>query len=279
MERYEIDGMTVDQMFYWFDQPAVYLGRVSGGDDRPCLVLLVSDVEGTAVYHRLRFETERGMRATLAAGVAATPATYAMAQDTARLVSVDGEGEWVDTGYDRLLEVDGGGTKLPPSRSSGDIPMKEWSKDHWSLLVTLANVHRSTNVPELPVMDYDRMRINPANHFVHLDRSDGPEAYEAWDQTKGTMLRRPGPDTKEPRPGEADGQISYHDDFDCVEELEAEGLLDIVSTAAGTYEMTVEGLALAKRVEAHVSAGIPIVEFEPMAMDDCTKASTQKENG
>lgn len=272
MDKYEIDGMTVDQMFYWFDQPAVYLGRVTGGDARPCLVLLVSDSDGSTIYHRLRFETERGMRATLAAGVAATPATYAMAQDLARLVATEEGGEWTATSYEEIVALDGRGTALPPGRSSGDIPMDNWSDDHWRLLVLMADVHLATAEGGIPVMDYDRMRINPSSHIVHCATCDADQANRAWNAYGGTMTRRPSSDVDtERRPGEVDWRISYHDDFDCVEELEAEGMLDILSTAKGEYKMTVRGLDMADRLRSHVATGRPIRDFDA-GQDDMRKA-------
>jgi len=261
----EMDGMTVDQTIYWWDGPAVYLGRVTGGDDRPCLVTMVSDSSPGPVYHRMRFADERGLRASLASGCAATRATYDLAHDVARLAIVTGDEEWIPSTVAELLATDGGPTALPPGRSESDVPMDRWGQDHWTLLRYLHSRNLAASDTD-PVIEHQRLRINPDKHNVQAV-SAWPTGGSPWTSESGTRLRGYEDDPSavaSPREAQdARLQIGYHDDIDCLEEFEAEGLLDILSTAQGTYRMTPEGVALCRELERHLATGGPMDGFAP----------------
>lgn len=264
----EMDGMTVDQILYWWDGPVVYLGRVTGGDDRPCLVLMIDDSGSGTVYHRLRYPDERGLRATLASGCAATRSTYDLAHDVARLHVLNGDEEWIPSTVEKLLEHDGGCTSLPPGRSSGHVDMAQWGTDHWTLLRYLHDRHLAAPDGTDPLIEYQRLRVNPENHNEQA-MCGWPDSGSPWGVGSGTRLKGYDDDPAAVRtPKEAQDaklQIVYHDDIDCLEEIESEGLLDIVSTAAGVYRMTPQGVHLCQLLEAHLAAGMTINEFGPLA--------------
>ena len=263
MQQYEIDGMIVDDIFYWWDQPVVYLGRIVGEDDRPCLVLLVDDQNGQ-IYHRMRFEDERGMRATLACGCSPTPDTYALATDVARLHDLTGEETWEPTTYEALLQRGEKGTDLPPSRSNGHVGVERWGVDHWTVLLYLeARAVASTETPTL--MEYARMRVNGRHHLVQHDARGWLGTIEEWTEKYGTRLAGYDDDptlTETPKLAVDNKlQIGYHDDVDCIEEIEAEEMIRIVSTAKGTFEITDAGLAAAARVRAYKAKGGSLSKF------------------
>jgi hypothetical protein len=272
----EMDGMAVDQIIYWWDGPVVYLGRAMGGDDRPCLVTMISDTSPGPIYHRMRFTDERGLRATLASGCAATRATYDLAQDVARLEIVAGDEEWVPSTVEELLARDGGPTSLPPGRSEGDVAISRWGRDHWTLLRYLHSRHLAASGAD-PVVEHQRLRINPERHNAQAI-SDWPTQGSPWTSESGTRLKgyEDDPDSiVSPKAAQdAKLQIGYHDDIDCLEEIEAEGLLDILSTAHGIYRMTPEGIALSRALETHLAAGSPLDRFDPQPERDGSTAST-----
>jgi len=273
----EMDGMTVDQIIYWWDEPVVYLGRVTDQDDRPCLVALISNSSPGPVYHRMRFADEKGLRATLASGCAPTQATYDLAQDLARLEIVNGDEKWLASTVAELTGADGEPTSLPPGRSSGDIEIARWGHDHWTLLRYLHSRHVAAS-GEDPVIEHQRLRINPANHNAQAV-SAWPTEGSPWTSESGTRLKGYDDDPSlvaSPKAAQdAKLQIVYHDDIDCLEEFEAEGLLDILSTAHGVYRMTPEGIALCESLEAHLATGTPLNEFNPRPERNRLTASTQ----
>lgn len=257
MDRYEIDGMIVDQIVYWWDQPAVYLGRIVGGDDRPCLVVLVEDSQRRQVYHRLTFADERGLRATFAGGVTASSATYDLAVAFARLVSVTGSEEWVPVTRDELRALDGPPTSVAPGRGSAHIDMVRWSVDHWTLLRYLAERARAAPEGCPATIEYARMRINPQSHKVQfLVASEWRPGEDRWSGSDGTRLvgyDEVGLTKDQAETRETEVQSPCHDDFDCIEDLEEEGLLEIISTARGEFALTASGASLAARVDAHAT--------------------------
>lgn len=262
----EMDGMTVDQIIYWWDQPVVYLGRMTAGDDRPCLVLMVEESQRTTVYHRLRFADERGLRRTLASGCAATPDTYGLAQDMWRLELVSGEEDWVPTTFEEILERDGPTTALPPGRSKGDVEMDMWGVDHWTLLRYLHARHLAARNDADPTIEYQRLRINPQNNNLQISSAWSGQQ-DSWSGSSGTRLKGfeddPTAVATLKHATDAGLQIPYHDDFDCIEEFEAEGLIDMISTANGVFRMTKAGTDLAERVERHLADGRRLDELRP----------------
>ena len=257
MDRYEIDGMVVDQIVYWWDQPAVYLGRILEGDGRPCLVLLIEDSQHRQTYHRLTFADERGLRRTFASGVTASSTTYDLAVEFARLVSVTGDEKWTTMTRDELLCLDGPPTSVAPGRASGHVDMSRWSSDHWMLLRYLAD--RAGKAPKggPATIEYARLRINRQNHLVQfLAISEWGLGEKQWSRPDSTRLDAHDeamltgdPDKIE----EAMSQVPYHDDFDCIEEMEDEGLLEIISTARGEFTLTSSGARIATLIEAHIT--------------------------
>ncbi len=254
MEQYEIDGMIVDQIIYWWDQPVVYLGRPIDGDDRPHLVVLVEDSRSRQVYHRMVFADERGLRATLAGGAAPTSATYDLAIGYARLESSTGDETWTVTTRDRLVALDGAPTSLPPSRSRGHVDMARWGVDHWTLLRHLTRRFGDVQPGEAATVDYRTIRINPDNHRIQALSSDSTKIGGAWSGEDGTRLA-----------GHADGtpdlRIGYHDDVDCLEEMEDEGLLELVSTFRGQFSLTPCGVMLGRRLDDHLQGGGSLQDF------------------
>ena len=246
MASYEADGMIIDQILFWYDQPVSYLGRVQNSDDRPCLVILVDNSGNQDIFHRLRFESEVGLRASLAHGISPTAQTYEMATDLARLSCVTGDEPWVETTIDKLITLDGDFfTTLSPSKSRGHVSTEKWGHDHHTLLSYLHDLYVQAGQKQA-TMEYQRMRINPHHHLVQAELCEWNTQDSSWNDNRGTRLLKydlnpidlssMNPDQK------AEYQIGYHDDIDCIEEFEAEGFIEIISSAKGHYIMTQAGI-------------------------------------
>ncbi|MFZ3481704.1 hypothetical protein [Sphingomonas sp. 3-13AW] len=272
MDRYENDGIIVDQIIYWWDQPVVYLGRAATGDDRPCLVVLISGTGSRQVFHRLTFENELGLRRTLASGVAPTAATYDMAVCLARLETVTGEEHWQDVTLAELLLIDGPPTSLPPGRSSGHIDIAQWSDDHWALLLYLYGRSRNPGGGGLPTIEWQRLRINPQHHIVHAAAAvKCGSSFPTWSECNGTRLagyEELAPDEDPEKARDPELQRRYHDDVDCLEEMEDEDLLHIVSTVRGEFSLTTAGISLCQQLDDHVARHGAVRGFQALHLPE-----------
>ena len=125
-------------------------------------------------------------------------------------------------------------------------PMKLWGKDHWSLLAYLeccqadasAGLSLTSRVGEI---DKRKLRCNLKVHPAHAaSLYGGPRT---WDATKfGTRLN--------------DGRVlPQHDDWDCLNDLDTEGLLDVLLEGSGSFTLSDKGLNLAHKVRRHKAKG------------------------
>ena len=141
-----------------------------------------------------------------------------------------------------------------PGKGDDYIPIARWGQDHWSTLAYLET--RVTDGRGL--IDNPRMRCNPRlhRHFAHVctftgKPHDGPEY--------PTRLK--------------DGEIDHHDDWSCLEDMVAAGLITAqwrvrhVGALFGNSEakvaLTDAGQALAAQLRAHKAGGGRWANFEP----------------
>lgn len=123
---------------------------------------------------------------------------------------------------------------LTPTRwDRKPIPSARWGKDHWSTfmyLETRAVDHRGS-------IDLRHMRTAPGG----LRRQPVPGDYP-------TKLN--------------DGELYGHDDWDCAEDLEHEGLVENVGTGLNPlYRLTDRGWIVANLIRRHRAEGLPVAEF------------------
>lgn len=127
------------------------------------------------------------------------------------------------------------------------VELLEFGRDHWSLLAyveTLCVDSRGNGIGE---MDKRRLRCNPKRHPVHAVN----ERFCKWDSNYSTRLSE---DVK-PVPG--------HDDWDCLDDLEAAGLIEVMSEVNGFVILSDRGREMASRIRAHKSRGGAFSTFRP----------------
>jgi hypothetical protein len=101
------------------------------------------------------------------------------------------------------------------------IPPKHFGKDHWSLLAYVG--HRTEESGDgVGKLALERLRCNEQTHPLLVGPIDG-----RWKDTYTTRLR--------------DGESAGHDDWDCLDDLEAAGLVSVVSCVNALVALTPEG--------------------------------------
>ena len=130
------------------------------------------------------------------------------------------------------------------------IGIEAFGKDHWALLgyVETLCVDGALGVGTL---DNRRVRCNPARHPLKV----GPYSPGGWSPRSGTRLQ-----------GFADRcdpqlQLGEHDDWDCLDDLEAAGLVSTVNLANGWIKMTAAGIGRAAQIRAHKAGGGNFASF------------------
>ena len=127
------------------------------------------------------------------------------------------------------------------------IPMSRWGQDHWQVFAYIESVCVERSGLCWP----DRRKIQ-ANHnrhplLVHYPNPDLDGAH--WPIRLKGEEELPGPD---------------YDEWDCIEDLEREGLLRNVGTGVNpAYRMTEAGSAIAGQLRRHKANGGDYKEFEP----------------
>jgi hypothetical protein len=97
------------------------------------------------------------------------------------------------------------------------ISVENFGKDHWSLLAYIENC----NVDHKGFLDKRRLRCNPSTHLIHAH-------LQSWDIAYGTILK--------------DRTIlPQHDDWDCIDDLEVNGFIELISNANHIVFLTDKG--------------------------------------
>jgi hypothetical protein len=139
----------------------------------------------------------------------------------------------------------------PTEPVSSFIPPEQWGQDHWSLL-GYVNVRYAGSIP----LELDHMRCNFERHplLVGFRQSLVSNTGTIWKTEYSTRLRG---NTRE-NPVRAAG----HDDWDCLDDLEAAGLVDVISLVNGLVFLTEKGQEVANRLVRHKAQGGKFATFE-----------------
>jgi hypothetical protein len=152
--------------------------------------------------------------------------------------------------------------ELPP------VPASDFGKDHWSLLAYLETclVDPQDNrlgtarggITRLPPkhgeFNKERLRCNEERHPLHaVNASVGH-----WQPAYGTRLAGywRADESRDPA-----RQLSVHDDWDCLNDLEAAGYIKVMSEANGIFQITDAGIAMAARLRDHKCRGGNFADF------------------
>ena len=133
-------------------------------------------------------------------------------------------------------------------------PVSKFGKDHWSMLgyIETCCVDGRGGIGTL---DKRRMKCNEKTHSLHAVNS---HSVASWKESNGTRLAGY---FDFPRRSFVDEAISAgfllpdHDDWDCMNDLEAAGFVEVISEANGHVRMTKEGSRVSGLLREHKSNG------------------------
>lgn len=132
------------------------------------------------------------------------------------------------------------------------VQIKDWGKDHWSLLAYIE--YRGVN--HKGVLEKNHLRIkNPAV----ANSGSYPMPMPEWKPEYGTRLR--GYFKKDGTKDES-RMLPDHDDLDCIEDMEAAGLVENLGTGFNpASKLTAKGLKFAAALSKHKQEGSSFAEF------------------
>lgn len=138
--------------------------------------------------------------------------------------------------------------------------IEQFGKDHWSLLAYVehccVNGHKG-----LGTIDRRRVRCNqntnPMLAAVYSHESSWKLGYSTRLAGFFDFEGR-----NDPEKAIAAGlQLRDHDDWNCLEDLEAAGYVEVMSLVNGTVKMTEEGCRVAAKIRAHKTGGGEFASF------------------
>jgi hypothetical protein len=108
---------------------------------------------------------------------------------------------------------------------------KNWGKDHWSLL-GYVETRCIDNDGKLGIA---QMRCNEQRHPIFKSTPI------KWEDSYSTIIK--------------EGTIKGHDDWDCLQDLEDVGFIEILSFANGFVKLTEQGKKIAAQLRSHKADG------------------------
>ncbi len=111
--------------------------------------------------------------------------------------------------------------------------LDKWGKDHWSLLAYV-----ETCCVDCTRLEHNRMRCNENRHPL---LKGAAACNMKWENIWSTRLK--------------EGIIQEHDDWDCLNDLEEAGFIEIISMVNGIVEITKKGAEVAHQIRKHKTAG------------------------
>lgn len=133
-----------------------------------------------------------------------------------------------------------------------NIPVEQWGKDHWSLLAYIE--YRAVN--HKGVLDKRHLRIK--NPMV-ANATDSPFPAPKWKPEWGTKLRGYFLPNGEKNQSKV---LENHDDLDCIEDMEAAGLVENLGTGLHpASKLTTKGQKFAAALSKHKQEGSTFAQF------------------
>lgn len=134
------------------------------------------------------------------------------------------------------------------------VGIEKFGRDHWSLLAFVEDCCVNTQ-GEFGKLRPRHMNCNPERHPIHP--SNG------WRDNYSTRLRGLSPDDTLEQSFEKGTRIKGHCDWDCLEDLENAGLIEIISLTTHAVKMTEKGGQIAGQLRHHKSNGGQFAQFVP----------------
>jgi hypothetical protein len=129
------------------------------------------------------------------------------------------------------------------------VPIVKWGKDHWSAFayIEVLQVENGGLTKGIAIPDRRRMRCNPHTHPGVVNISPA-----------GTLM-----DGSKYPTRLFEGEIAGHDDWDCLSDAVAAGLLEDVGTGVNpAYRLTKLGRDAANKLREHKAAGGRFATFK-----------------
>lgn len=130
------------------------------------------------------------------------------------------------------------------------VPVDRFGKDHWSVFAYCGSCCENGQAGAGRV-NRARMRCNPARHPLHAGMGSWKPEYAT--RLAGFFDYAERADVS--KACEAGVMIAGHDDWDCLADLEAAGLLDVISMSNGTIKLTEAGLDAIAKLHRHKVQG------------------------
>lgn len=150
-------------------------------------------------------------------------------------------------------------------KGQGYVLIAKFGKDHWSMLGYISTVVMDRQ----GVMQGDKIRVNETKH-IGIDR--GRCSGMAWNPEHGTRLH-----------GYFENRndktllLPDHDDIDCAEDMEAEGLVTLGTTVSCFVQLTDKGRDFAQVLNRHKEDGGHFAEFPDSPLFKALMAKYQYE--
>ena len=128
------------------------------------------------------------------------------------------------------------------------ITIEKFGKDHWSLIAYIETCANDGDESNLAKLDKQRLRCNPARHpLLNVNQTQ-------WKESYGTRVRVGFEDVKNLSPQELIARgfiLPEHDDWDCLDDLEAAGLIEVISLTQSLVRITPFGISVAHSIRRH----------------------------
>lgn len=136
------------------------------------------------------------------------------------------------------------------------IPVELFSKDHWSTFAYVES--RCVDGKDgLGTLECNRMRCNPSRHPLLSGGAPWREGYST--RLSGFF---DSPDRHDANKAIEQGLMAAgHDDWDCLDDLEAAGLVEVISLAQCVVRLTSEGLRVSSLLRQHKAQGGNFARF------------------
>lgn len=124
----------------------------------------------------------------------------------------------------------------------------DFGKDHWSTFAYIETLCVDSANKGVGTIDKRRMRSNEKTHPLHAVNVPVGK----WKPSYGTRLAGYWDSMGKETPARI---LKSHDDWNCLNDLEKAGLIEVISEANGFVKMTSKGMKVAAELRAYKAGG------------------------
>lgn len=136
------------------------------------------------------------------------------------------------------------------------VNVEKFGKDHWSMLAYVESCCVDSN-GSLGTLQKSKVRCNSNTHPL-LNHNGFP-----WKESWGTKLKGYNKDhSQDLDNAEANGVfLKNHDDWDCLDDLENAGFVEVINLTQGLVKITPKGIKVAAMIREHKAKGGMFSDF------------------